>query len=367
MTPSLKPLRWAAVCLIILVAVVLWRSSRSNPASSTPAKEVAFTAVPRVVTQAVVPVANASQTALVQDREAPIPLDDIKVMVRLKLKEWRETKTEDDEARKSLLEFLLGLLTRENAAEITRSLLVEELNSEFGLAAQKLWLEANPAEAARWIAAQPDATEEQARLVARQLLTDERGMSVFCDELADTAWRQAFLSVASLEALGGKEPARAAALAQRMQPGPAQTNALETVVYDWAVHDLKGAMGLVGTITEPVLRERVMAVAAKAIALGDPDLGAQWLASAVKSEGVLKETAQCVVEIWAEKNPAEAAQWLSRATDVSVRADAVNALVRAWQKTDPAAALAWVKTLPEGDQVLASLKAEQAERERGQE
>jgi hypothetical protein len=365
MTSGLKQMRWLMVCAIVLVLVGLWRFRERDAASSAPEKTV-VTGLAPAVTHGVESVANANQVAFTGNGESPIPIDDVKAMVRLKLKQWRESKTEDGEERARLLEVLLELLTKENAAEITRSLSAEELSSDFGLAAQQLWLEANPAEAARWIAIRPDASEEQARLVARQLLSDEAGLRMFCDELADTAWRQVFLSVASLEALE-KDPVRAAVLAERMKAGPEHTNVLETVVYEWAGRDLKAAIALVGTIADPTLRERVMAVAAKAIAVGDPDLGAQWLASAVKSEGVLKETAQCVVAIWAEKNPAEAANWLSRATDVSVRADAVNVLVRAWLKSDPTAAHAWIKTLPEGDQVLASLREEQAERERGQE
>lgn len=348
--------------IFLTLGVLFWLSNEKNEVPTVkapPASNVSTTQKPLPPTW---DVAVASEDKAAKTAR----LDFVKGSVRLKLQQWRETQTEDEASRVRLLAEMLALLTRDNAAELSRMLSTEELNSAFGLAAQKLWLEVDPEAASRWIAAQPEASEEQARLVAQQYLADDKEMKAFCNELPDTAWKEGFLSVASLE-MAGSAPARAAELAKQMKPGPAQTNALETVVYDWATHDLKGALGLVESVADPVLREKALVMTAKAIAVGDPDLGAQWLATSVKSEGALKETAQSIVAIWAERSPADAALWLSRASDPTVRAEAVNGLVRAWIKTDATSAHAWIQTLPERDQVLATLKADEEERKRVQE
>lgn len=362
---SMKSRAILTVSFLVLLVIVglIWsrRGQNEKPLIKTPPS--ALDSV-----QKLSPHAQPTLDAEVSEKKAAkaASLDSIKASVRFKLQQWRETQTEDEASRDRLLTELLVLLTRDNAAELSRMLSTEELNSAFGLAAQWLWLEVDPKTASRWIAAQPEASEEQARLVAQQYLSDDKEMQAFCNELPDTAWREGFLSVASLE-MAGSAPARAAELAKRMKPGPAQTNALETVVYDWATHDLKGAIDLVESVADPVLREKALMMTAKAIAVGDPDLGAQWLANSVKSEGMLKETGQSIVAIWAETSPADAAQWLSRVADPTVRVEAVNVLVRAWIKTDATSAQAWIQTLPERDQVLATLKADEEERKRVQE
>jgi hypothetical protein len=361
MRPAL-PISLLISAAVIGGAVFLFSARSSRPAKSSPDRtriNVRTTSTTRESVTLAEPVGD--------DREfkAVLTLRDIKRMVRQRLQQWQDTSTEDDGARLQLLESMAALLTKENAAELTRMLSPEELSSPFGLLALDRWLEASPADAARWMARQPNGTDEQARLVARRFLEDDAALRAYCDELTDTRWRQTFLGETSLLAVT-KNPIQAASLAQRMKPGPEQTNVFETVVYDWATRDLQGAIGLVGTVADPTLRERALAMTAKAIAVGDPDLGAQWLSNAVKSEGVLKEAAQSIVEMWAEKSPAEAGQWLLRTADVKVRADAVNTLVHAWQKRDPAAAQAWIKTLPEGESVQAMLNAEQEEQARGQ-
>ncbi|MFT3867869.1 MAG: hypothetical protein QM715_05165 [Nibricoccus sp.] len=300
------------------------------------------------------------------DETAGIPLSDVKALIRLKLTQWGQTQTEDEAARERLLETMKALLTKENAAELTRMLSDDELSSPFGLLAFEQWLKVNPSEAANWMSSQPSATDLQARLVAQQLLSDEQTLNLYCNDLPDTGWKQTFLGEASLIAVA-KSPPQAAALARQMKPGKEQTNALETIVYDWATRDLSGAIGLVGTIADPALREKTLVMTAKAIAMGDPDLGAQWLSNAVKTEGALKETAQSIVEIWSEKSPADAANWLSHSTDINLRSDAVDALARAWLKVDANAAQAWIRTLPEKERVEKMLKEEQAERERPKE
>lgn len=355
-----------AVAIIIVLAIGYWFQGRtengSKPVGSNGVVENIGATVSNDTAKA--PLAEAASHP--NDALANIPLKDVKALIRLKLTQWGQTQTEDEASRERLLETMKSLLTNENASELTRMMSDEELSSPFGLLAFEQWLKANPAEAAQWMSSQAGATDLQARLVAQQLLSDGQALNTYCNNLPDTGWKQTFLGEASLIAVA-KNPPQAAALAKQMKPGKEQTNALETIVYDWATRDLSGAIGLVETIADPTLHEKTLIMTAKAIAMGDPDLGAQWLSSAVKTEGAVKETAQSIVEIWAQKSPEDAAKWLLHSTDVNLRADAVNALARAWLKVDPNAAQAWVRTLPERERVEKMLKEEQAEREQPKE
>lgn len=355
-------LAWLITAIVILVLIIGFCFRTEAPKTKPAAKPAADKATVSAEESKAPPVAvEHKDNAL-----AGIPLSDVKALIRLRLTQWSQTKTEDEASRERLLEAMKSLLTNENAAELTKMLSEDELSCPFGLLAYERWLQTTPLEAAQWISGRAGATDLQARLVAHQLLTDEKALRTYSESLPDTVWKQTFLGEASMIAVTNNPP-QAVALARQMKSGKEQTNAVETVIYDWATRDLAGAIGSVNAITDPALHEKALVMTAKAIAMGDPDLGAQWLSSAVKSDGALKETAQSIVEIWAQKSPDDAAKWLSHSTSVEVRADAVNALARAWIKTDPAAARAWITTLPEHERVESMLKEDQAERERPKE
>jgi hypothetical protein len=280
-----------------------------------------------------------------------------------KVKQWLVTKTGDAEAQDLLLEEFAALLTDENVAEVMQDLSPQEFDTPFSTKALDRWLKVDPLAAARWIAARADARDEHALTVARQLIERPADLRVYADLLPDGPWKQNVLNHASLE-LAGKDPAAAVSYAQKMTAGAEQTNALETIAYDWFGRDLTAATTWVKNVDDPALRERLFAVAAKAIAVNDPDLAAGWLVDAVKTEGVLHETALGLIETWADQQPAEAANWVARFSEAGPRQVAIDVLLSHWLKSNPAAANAWIQTLPERDAVLAKLQAEQAERDR---
>jgi hypothetical protein len=291
---------------------------------------------------------------------------EIEASVHAKLQQWFRTTTGDTETQETLTKELLALLTDGNTREIIRALSPEELNTPFGRGALERWLKVDSAQAAGWLAARPDPTGEHAELVARRGLENPAELRAYCDQLPDGAWKQNVLNSASLEVVS-KDPAAAVAFAQQMTPGAAKTNALETIAYDWFGRDLAAATQWTRTVEDPGLRERLLAVGAKAIATTDPDLAAGWLVTAVKTEGVLNETALGIVETWADQHPADAANWVARFSDAGPRKAAIDLLLSHWLKSDPAAANAWIQNLPDREIILAKLKAAQAEQERGPE
>lgn len=283
--------------------------------------------------------------------------------VHAKVAQWLHTKTGDTEAQEALTNELVALLTDANTADIIHALSPDEFNTPFGAKALERWLKIDANAAAHWIADRPDATEEHALIVARQLKEDPAALNVYSASLSAGTWKENVLNYAALETVP-QDPAAAVTLAQQMAPGDARMNAFETIAYDWFGRDLAAATAWAKNVEDPILRERLYAVGAKAIAVNDPDLAAGWLVTAVKTDGVLNETALGVVETWADQHPAEAANWVARFSEAGPRKTAIDLLLRHWLQSDPAAANAWIQTLPERDSVLEKLKADQAERDR---
>jgi hypothetical protein len=359
---------WSRVGLAAVIAVgvaLFWKSEKPRETGFSPRSALPSAVVrkpdAKPVDHGLTPI-KAEQGARRADDASLISLAEAKAAVQLKLRQWAERKTGDVETENRLMEELLALLTDDNAAELTQSLTAGQRGTPFGLAALERWLRAEPAKAARWMAAQSEVTEPQALLVARALLKNPADVRAYCDGLADGDWKQSVLKSASLE-LAGSDPAGAISLAWRLNTEALRTDVLQTVTYDWITHEPRAALDWITRVNDPALREGLLAVGAKAIAATDPDLAAGWLVTAVKSEKILNDTALSVIEAWAAQDPAKAAKWVALFPLQGPREAAVNLVVDHWLQSDPNAANAWILTLPERDKVLARLKTEQDERQ----
>ena len=150
-------------------------------------------------------------------------------------------------------------------------------------------------------------------------------------------------------------------LAQRMNPDRAQTNLLQTVAYDWISRDPNAALDWIMSVSDPLLREKLIGVGAQAYAATDPRLAADWLISTVKSDGTLNDAVLHVLDAWVAITPAAAAQWVAGLPEGGTRDAAVDNIVRQWLQTDSGAATAWILSLPEKDKVLLRLISDQVE------
>ena len=103
---------------------------------------------------------------------SPSTFEETMALIHLKLRQWSETKTGDKETQARLMNELLAMLTDDNAAEIIQALSAEEMDGPFGISALFHWMNVDPLTAANWIASRPDATEDQAWVVAHNLLAD---------------------------------------------------------------------------------------------------------------------------------------------------------------------------------------------------
>jgi hypothetical protein len=276
------------------------------------------------------------------------------------LRQLLEVQTGDDETRDRLLQELFAGLTDENVAEILPTLSREELRTAFGAQALERWLQLDPAAAAAWIGGRTDATPRDAALVAGALLPDPAALHAYCDQLPDGAFKENLLTAAGLQILP-RDPAEAIALAGRLGPGPAQTNVLETLAYDWTTRDPSAALHWMMGVGDPALRESLVAMGAKAVAVTDPGLAADWLAAGVRSPALFRSTALALTETWVDRAPAAAAAWVARLAPGAARQGAVDVVLRHWLAADPDAARHWILSLPERDGILQALQVAQAE------
>ncbi|MGC4073981.1 MAG: hypothetical protein QM760_16015 [Nibricoccus sp.] len=261
------------------------------------------------------------------------------------LRRWLATDVADTEIRNILSRRLVALLTARNAAQIVRDLSIDEFHTPFGAKAFECWLIEDPGPAADWIAARRDSTEEHALTITRYMATNLDKLCSYCERLPEGEWRKKMLSQAVFE-LAESDPAIAVRIAQMMNAGEEQTNALEMSAFVWFGRDFSAAANWTNSIDNPLLREKLLALSAKAISVTDPDLGADWLTKAVKSESLLTETALDIIDLWADRSPSQAANWLAHMTDASFQDQAIDRLLGRWMKSDAVAARAWLQTLP---------------------
>lgn len=193
-------------------------------------------------------------------------------------------------------------------------------------------------------------------------LTDSGRLGEYCAALPEGDEKQRVLRLAALATVPA-DPRAALALAQRMNAGAARTDVLQTAVYDWMTRDPLAATRWIETAAEAGEREALHSAAARAIAIVDPALAADWIATALKSEGVQHDTALCVVESWAARETAGAAAWVARFPASPARDAAIDLIAREWRRTDAPALQAWLEGLVDYGRVLARWEAaRQAER-----
>lgn len=357
-----RSLLLAALTVALVTFWVLHRRSAAHENLS--ASSVAITAPPTTqipgpaaVTQPLLP------PPTVQSENHGPTVNETVAAVRRKLRELLEVKPGDDARTEQLLREASGMLTDQNVGDVMRSLSSDERHTVFGTAGLERWLGADPAQAAAWIAARPDTTEEEAWLVAKKLLSNPESFHAYCDALPDSEFKENLLQGGGLKALHD-DPMEAAELAGRMKDESRRASLLQTIAFDWSTRDADRALAWMLTVPDAAVRETMIAAGAKAIAVNDPDLAAQWLTSSVKTESVFNETALSVVEQWVDKNPEAAASWVAHLSNPDLREAGADLVLRRWKTTNPKAVATWLMEFPEGEKVLSKWQQEEAERQK---
>jgi hypothetical protein len=324
--------------MMAVIGILLWQK---RPAGRTPAPAKLVSAPAILPPQPPTPV--LIQAAPLQPPSDPF--EKTMALIHLKLHQWLEAKKigAEDEESQSMLE-LQALLTDTNAAAITQLLSADELDTPFGFAGIRHWMNADPVQASNWIAARPEVTADQTWTVAQGWTTNAAGLQNFLDQLPDTAWKQNFLQEAASQ-MSATDPAQAVKLAQRMTPGSGQTSLLQSVACNWVATDPNAALDWMNSVSDPSLKEQLIVSAAQAYALTDPAQAAAWLVTTVTTDETVKAATLNIANTWVTKDPAAAANWVAQFPAGDTKAAAVKIVATYWQQTDPAAATAWVQNL----------------------
>jgi hypothetical protein len=330
----------AKLLLIAIIAASAYYFGQRNRHSSNQAPAQMGFAAPSLSIHASPVVFQA-----VPGQRHPDSLADTIALLHAKLRQWQESEINDPddvEGRAQLLQEMLALVTDANVADIIRSLSAAEMSTTFGSDVLHHWMQLDPITASNWLASCSDTTTEETLTIADDWAGKRAGLQQYIDQLPDTAWKQTFLEDVSSE-MSAKDPKEAIRLAQQMKPGAAQTNMLRAVVCGWVSTDPDATMSWVANVSDPALREQLVASTVQSYALSDPAQAASWLVEEVKSEAILKDAALNILNTWVARDPAGAANWAAQFPDGDTKAAAVTLVSSYWQQTDPTAAAAWMQ------------------------
>lgn len=319
----------AAVGLAAFLITARWHSA--SPSG------VATGAAPRTLAAPAVPLPPSD------------PLVSVEASLRSKLSQWQESRVknpDDEEGREQLLKEMLALLTDENVAQIIQSLSPDEMKTDFGVAALGRWMKVDPAAASNWLGVQPDPTQEQTTAVAEGWIGTHDGMEQYLNQLPDNAWKQNLVETIGAQTMV-RDPRLSLEMAQRMNPGEAQTNLLKAIACAWISSDPQATLNWISNLKDPHLSDELIASAAQSYALTDPAHAATWLVSEVKSEEVVEKAALNIISSWLIKDPQGAADWVAQFPNGPTKALAVAKVANRWRLTNPAAADAWLQQLQE--------------------
>jgi hypothetical protein len=137
-------------------------------------------------------------------------------------------------------------------------------------------------------------------------------------------------------------PVEALGLAVDLPSGNTRDNLIIHACLLWAGTDGEGAAEWAGQIEDRLLRERALAAVATSWAERNP-YDAACLAADSLPEGRQQNLAvTAIVERWAQKEPAKAAEWVRGFEEAPLKTTAMNALLAVWASNDPAAMRAWL-------------------------
>lgn len=337
----------------LAVAIVIIFYSRERSFSPHPASA---DAAPRILNRQ--PIAPSRRQSVSRDESiSQNPLEETLALIRVKLAQLSAVSKADKEAEDELMTGLLVLVTDDNAGEITRALSADELHSRFGLAAFQHWLKTAPLAAADWVAARSDASDEQAWAVAHQLVEDDAALKRYCSRLPDTGWRQVFLKQAALAATR-RDPIEAIQLVQQIDSGSAQLDLLQTTICTWMTDNPTTAATWIGQVQDPLLREELVHIGARALAARDALGAIDWLLSSLPapSKGAgpaIDDTLQDIIATWVETAPTQAASLVAQLSPGDLREATVKLVWDRWSQRDPAAAANWLRGRQERDGIRA--------------
>jgi len=277
--------------------------------------------------------------------QTSIPAFDVALSAPAEAKAHLDTSAEE-------MEFAVEKLT---AAELKAAL--EKLSTDTEPKATEMrkllvrrWSELDPSDAVAWAAQFPESP------IRNDVLEQIAIAWINSNPLHCVNWLQGLPDGESkrLATLGAAyevarvDPLTALSLASELSPGSDRDAVVEHAVSQWASQDLVTAEGWVKQISDPELREQLLAAAAIAAAAGNAPEAASLIATSLASGGTQSRAAVSITQRWAQSAPLDAAAWISQFPEIPARDDAVKNLVVLWVEGDSHATAEWLNSLPNG-------------------
>lgn len=238
-------------------------------------------------------------------------------------------------------------LDPETAALLLCHMPLEFRDTYFGQIALGIWAHADRGAAAEWMAAHPSSSQATAAALAGGWFTDDPGgLRDYLDELPPGAWKNSLATTASEDAFVAKDPQQSIELLDQAQGFDAHRSELYGwAVTAWAKDDFASAVKWATSITDPAMRQRMLASAAVGQANVDPATAAGWAIANVSDPQALEPAVTSIIRLWAQKDATAAAGWVAQFPPGTVRDNALDGLMAIWAPGDPQGAGAWQATL----------------------
>ncbi len=181
------------------------------------------------------------------------------------------------------------------------------------------WADQNPAAAAAWLAHESPLNSALLQQVAIAWAGHDLPAAVeWVRNLPVGAEQQATTLALAYEA-ARTEPITALELARTLPATDERDQLLMHAVSQWAVTDSVAATGWAGKVSEPQLRENLLAAVAVAVAKRDGRTAATLAATALPAGDLQNRTAVAIAQRWEQSEPSAAAAWVSQFPDGPAR------------------------------------------------
>lgn len=330
-TPLLKPSLWVSAALAV-AAGWCWFGGRESPSSGLPSQELS-------ASPAIGPVAlNAGDSTGSPDPEAGSPAANAGTLpaVGSISAAWESLQREADTGR--LEEKIESLVTgvAETNLEAAAALLLQRTDSplsrDLGMRLLRRWTDLDPQGVAGWVAehvegpARAEAISAVAVVWSEHNLADATG---WARQLPEGHDRQAAMTSVAYEA-ARTDPLEAVRLATELPSGREQEDLIVHAAIQWAAVQGEAAAGWAIQIPNQDLRERLLSGIATSWGESEPAAAATFAVGSLPPGRPLDDAVVGIVQRWVQKDPRQAAAWVSLFPAGPLRETAVYNIAALW-------------------------------------
>jgi len=327
--------------LVILTFVLLVALRRSVITHQAPEGNPTFAESP--------PSAQAGRARRAGPRERPVPEQTEPSQVILL--PTIEVETDSDRSNEALERAVESISDAELPARLDS--LAFDANpaaAEMSLRVVRRWAESDPGAAAAWTSQIPENSARRAALEQVAIAwanTDPTAATAWIKGLSEGDGKHAATLAFAYETARA-EPVAALDLTSTLPATSARNDLLVHAISQWAGADSTSAANWAMRVTDPLLRERLLAAVAVASAEQDGAAAATLAANALGPGDEQDRATVAIVQRWAQASPQAAAAWVLQFPDIPSRASSVENLMALWTAQDAEAAGNWLRQLPAG-------------------